>query len=325
MKPSDDVYTIMIFRGATANPRRLKIRKVTVRRMIIAFVCLGILQIGILAHYVVQFAQVTELKVLRAQISQSRGQTSAFSSAIDEMREKMTVMQQLNRKLQTMFGLEPDTLQADPDLNGRGGEEILFEKLLPSQTGNAFIDTITGSSKVAEDLNTRAGHITHIKNGLSWLNHHVGCEQKILAELEETAGERVERWASTPSVWPVKGPITSRFGPRISPFTGKKAFHSGLDIGSPRGKEVRAPAAGKVVLAAYDTRMGKFIRIDHGFGIETTYGHLSKILVKYGKKVKRGDLIGLVGNTGRFSTGPHLHYQIALNDKVVNPVQYILD
>lgn len=325
MKPSDDVYTIMIFRGATANPRRLKIRKVTVRRMIIATICLAILQVGILAHYVVQFAQVTELKVLREQVSQSKGQTSAFSSAIDEMREKMTAMQQLNRKLQTMFGLEPDPLETTPDLNGQGGEEIPFETLLPSQTGNVFIDKITGSSKVAEDLNTRAGHITRIKSGLFWLNNNVGREEQILAKLEETAGKRVERWASTPSIWPVKGPITSRFGPRISPFTGKKAFHSGLDIGSPRGTEIRAPAAGKVVIAAYDTRMGKFIRIDHGFGIETTYGHLSKVLVKYGKKVKRGDLIGLVGNTGKFSTGPHLHYQIALNDKVVNPVQYILD
>ena len=71
--------------------------------------------------------------------------------------------------------------------------------------------------------------------------------------------------------------------------------------------------------------MGKFVRIEHGFGMETTYGHLSKIFVKYGKKVNRGDLIGLVGSTGKFSTGPHLHYQVAVNDKVVNPVQYILD
>jgi murein DD-endopeptidase MepM/ murein hydrolase activator NlpD len=80
-----------------------------------------------------------------------------------------------------------------------------------------------------------------------------------------------------------------------------------------------------VVVAAYDGRMGKFIRIDHGFGMETTYGHLSKIHVKYGDRVQRGDLIGLVGSTGKFSTGPHLHYQVAVNDKVVDPIHYILD
>ena len=123
----------------------------------------------------------------------------------------------------------------------------------------------------------------------------------------------------------MKGSITSRFGPRVSPFTGKKALHSGLDIGARNGTEVRAPASGKVVVAAYDGRMGKFIRIDHGYGIETTYGHLSKIHVKYGDRVHRGDLIGLVGSSGKFSTGPHLHYQVAVNDRVVDPRHYILD
>ena len=112
---------------------------------------------------------------------------------------------------------------------------------------------------------------------------------------------------------------------RISPFTGKKRLHAGVDVGAPTGTEVRSPASGKVVVAAYDSKMGKFIRIDHGFDIETTYGHLSKIHVKYGDRVHRGDLIGLVGSTGKFSTGPHLHYQVAVNDKVVDPLHYILD
>ena len=128
-----------------------------------------------------------------------------------------------------------------------------------------------------------------------------------------------------PSIWPVKGVLTSKFGPRVSPFTGKKALHAGIDIGAPTGTEVRSPAAGKIVVAAYDGRMGKFIRIDHGYGIETTYGHLSKINVKYGDKVHRGDLVGHVGSTGKFSTGPHLHYQVAVNDRVVDRVHYILD
>ena len=172
---------------------------------------------------------------------------------------------------------------------------------------------------------TQSDHVGNIKRSLVWLGKQASHEQEVLNQLADTAGERVERWASTPSIWPIKGPITSKFGPRISPFTGKKAFHSGLDIGSPRGREIKAPASGKVVVAAYDTRMGNFIRVNHGFGIETTYGHLSKRLVKYGQKVKRGDVIGLVGNTGKFSTGPHLHYQVAINDKVVNPIQYILD
>ena len=325
---SDDTYTIMIFRGATTTPRRIKIRKSTVKRAIILGGVLLLIQAGILAHYSMQFSQVAELKVLKKEIAESRGQTSAFSVAIDEMKQRMLVMQQLNRKLQTMFGLEPDPMGSKLDLDsGQGGEEIPFEFPLGSeaQKDSDFPSISDDDNETAPGVGSQSDHVSNIKTGLTWLGFQAVNEKEILEKLASTAGERVERWASTPSIWPVKGPITSKFGPRVSPFTGKKAFHSGLDIGSPRGREIRAPASGKVVVAAFDARMGKFIRIDHGFGMETTYGHLSKILVKYGKKVHRGDLIGLVGSTGKFSTGPHLHYQVAVNDKVVNPAQYILD
>ena len=167
--------------------------------------------------------------------------------------------------------------------------------------------------------------ISKIQSGLNWLGQQSKVEKDILDELSKVAEKKATQWAHTPSIWPVKGSITSRFGPRVSPFTGKKTLHAGLDIGARKGTSIFSPASGKVVVAAYDGRMGKFIGIDHGYGIETTYGHLSKILVKYGDRVQRGDLIGLVGSTGKFSTGPHLHYQIAVNDKVVNPVDYILD
>jgi murein DD-endopeptidase MepM/ murein hydrolase activator NlpD len=178
---------------------------------------------------------------------------------------------------------------------------------------------------VSQGFLTTDRKITEIKAGLDWLSQQSKLESQILDEFSAVAQKKAVQWASTPSIWPVKGSITSRFGPRVSPFTGKKALHSGLDIGARNGTEVRAPASGKVVVAAYDGRMGKFIRIDHGYGIETTYGHLSKIHVKYGDRVHRGDLIGRVGSTGKFSTGPHLHYQVAVNDRVVDPIHYILD
>jgi len=325
MKPSDEAYTIMIFRGATANPLRLRLRKVTLRRALITGILLCIVQVGIMSHYIVQTGQVVELDNLREEISESRGQTIAFSSAIDEMKQRMLDMNQLNRKLQTMFGLEADPLDQGVEINGQGGEEIPYENLMgdePAQISGRANQAVAVSMAKPH---TQAGYVENIQLGLIWLDRQAGRQQEALDLLADTAGERVERWASTPSIWPVKGHITSKFGPRISPFTGKKAFHSGLDIGSPRGREVKSPASGKVVRAAYDTRMGNYIRVNHGFGIETTYGHLSKIIVKYGRKVKRGDVIGLVGSTGKFSTGPHLHYQVAINDKVVNPIQYILD
>jgi len=324
MKISDEAFTIMIFRGATTNPLRMRLRKVTLRRALVTAVVLIVVQMGIMAHYVVQTSQVSELNTLRKEIVETRGQTKGFSSTIDGMKERMLVMQELNRKLQTMFGLEPDNVEG-VEVNGQGGEEFPYDTDVYGEPGQS-LDTLGVESQVTPSQGTtQASLVVNIEQGLIWLDRQALKEQQILDDLAVTAGERVERWAATPSIWPVKGHITSKFGPRISPFTGKKAFHSGLDIGSPRGREIRSPASGKVVLAAYDTRLGKFIRINHGFGIETTYGHLAKMMVKYGKKVKRGDVIGLVGSTGKFSTGPHLHYQVAIHDKVVNPVQYILD
>ena len=187
-----------------------------------------------------------------------------------------------------------------------------------------------GESLTEDGTGEQLGHAearmaAEIKGRLSWLERQIMRQLHMLARLEKAAGERVGLWAATPSIWPVKGHVSSRFGPRISPFTGKRAFHSGLDISAPRGKTVRAPAKGKVVEAAYDSKMGNFIRINHRHGTETIYGHLSKLLVRDGQEVKRGDVLGLIGSTGRYSTGPHLHYQIAVNDKVVDPLQYILD
>ena len=324
MPLSDDTYTVMIFRGATAKPFRIRLRKVTLKRVLLTAAALVVLQAGIMVHYVVQTGQVAELNVLREAMHQSRNQTVVFSEAIDDMKQRMLSMQELNKKLQTMFGLDPEQVEGI-EVNGQGGEEFPYDAAsyhAPEQlSGDALADDFVRSNPNAP----QATLVVRIEKGLAWLDRHASKQQHILAQLQEVAGERVGRWAATPSVWPVKGPITSKFGPRISPFTGKRAFHSGLDIGAPRGKEVRAPAKGRVVAAAYDARLGKFLRINHGYGIETTYGHLSKMLVRYGQRVKRGDLIGLVGSSGRFSTGPHLHYQIAIHDKVVNPRQYILD
>jgi murein DD-endopeptidase MepM/ murein hydrolase activator NlpD len=324
VKNSDEAYTIMIFRGATTNPMRLRLRKITVRRALITATVLVFLQMGIMSHYVVQTSQVSELSRLQTEIGETRGQTKTFFSSIEDMKQRMLVMQELNRKLQTMFGLEPDSVKGI-EINGQGGEEFPYASAVYSEPRQSLhVSKMKNQANSIRD-SSQTSLLVKIEQGLVWLERKASREQKILDSLAATAGERVDRWASIPSIWPVKGHITSKFGPRISPFTGKKAFHSGLDIGSPRGREIRAPASGKVVAAAYHTRMGNFIRINHGYGVETTYGHLSKMLVRYGKRVKRGDVIGLVGSTGRFSTGPHLHYQVAVNDKAVNPMQYILD
>ena len=140
-----------------------------------------------------------------------------------------------------------------------------------------------------------------------------------------TKNATTAEWAkanSAPNLWPVEGQVTGSFGERIDPFNGEGAFHSGVDIGSNYGAKIIAPADGVVTFTDSMGGYGKAIMIDHGNGISTRYGHLSGFAVTAGQHVHRGDLIGFVGASGR-STGPHLHYEVRINDTPVNPYKYL--
>jgi murein DD-endopeptidase MepM/ murein hydrolase activator NlpD len=128
--------------------------------------------------------------------------------------------------------------------------------------------------------------------------------------------------AATPSIWPVSGWLTSRYGNRRDPFTGGADFHPGLDLSADYGQPVRATADGTIVFAERSGSYGNFVEIDHGYGIVTRYGHLSRFKATAGQQVHRGDIIGLVGSTGR-STSAHLHYEILLNGRLTDPLKLL--
>jgi murein DD-endopeptidase MepM/ murein hydrolase activator NlpD len=145
-----------------------------------------------------------------------------------------------------------------------------------------------------------------------------------LGALETQFARRETLTASTPTVAPVRGLLNSGFGSRTDPITGEGAFHPGLDISTRRHEPVLATASGIVVKSGWAGDYGKVVEIDHGTGFRTIYGHLDAILVQDGQKVRRGERVGLVGSTGR-STGPHLHYEVRQGDRILNPLEYILD
>lgn len=156
-----------------------------------------------------------------------------------------------------------------------------------------------------------------------------GVMREVLGAIEnrlDAVRNNVEKRRSladaTPSIWPVAGWLTSSFGNRRDPFNGSSDFHPGLDISASYGEAVLAPAAGTVSSAGAVGNYGNLIVIDHGFGIVTKYGHLSRFGVTTGQQVNRGDLLGYVGSTGR-STSPHLHYEIWVNDKLTNPMRLL--
>ncbi len=129
---------------------------------------------------------------------------------------------------------------------------------------------------------------------------------------------------STPTILPADGWITSYFGQRMSPWAGKMKMHEGLDVGAPYGTEVHSPADGIITFSGEKAGFGKFVQVDHGYGIETIYAHNQSLNVRPGQKVKRGHLLAAVGNTGH-STGPHLHYEVRVNGIAVDPLYFILD
>ncbi len=143
-----------------------------------------------------------------------------------------------------------------------------------------------------------------------------------LRALRASTLEFVRRRAHTPSIWPTEGWVSSGFGNRRHPVTGEPNFHEGIDIAGITGTPVRATADGVVVVARRWGSFGLTVVIDHEYGLRTLYGHLSRILVKPGQRVSKGQEIGRMGSTG-LSTGPHLHYEVHLNGRPVNPLRYL--
>lgn len=179
-------------------------------------------------------------------------------------------------------------------------------------------------SGLGTDAAGSGGPYDRLTFGSAEMDHIGGRIDTLLAEIEGELGERRRSLSCTPSVAPVRGVYTDGFGRRKDPFTGRWAWHRGLDISARKGAEVRAPADGVVVFSGWDSGYGRVLRISHGFGYTTVFAHLHAVLVESGDEVTRGQVIAQVGSTGR-STGPHLHYEVHADGKAVNPLYYILD
>lgn len=191
-----------------------------------------------------------------------------------------------------------------PSPEGMGGPELLVAAFppLPAQ--------ILPSP---QDLTTRA-----LEDTLLWLRGEILLRRKAFEEIIDLAAKKDRILEVVPSRWPTWGRVSSNYGWRRDPFTGRRAWHTGVDIAAPTGRSVVAAAEGRVVFTGWNGNYGKCIIIRHDFGFETVYGHLSRILVNVGDRVKKAQKIGEIGSTGR-STGPHLHYEVRRYGKVVNP------
>ena len=308
MSKSDQEFHIVVFPGATAHPRRFSIKRRTVKILMVGSLLAAVVEALFLVQYVTRSGEIWELEALRSETAQHRQQASTLSSSLEDLRKQLSTMREVNIRIRMMLGLNPPKVSPSP--LGLGGKE---ESSAVMQLGG-----------LGGERETLASIAAQLQQKMVWLKDEAAVQEQYLQELKDIVGERKTQWASTPSIWPVRGWVSSGFGRRISPFTGKDTLHGGVDITAPMRTPVIATAAGTVTFAGNEAGLGNTASILHGYGMRSIYGHMDKLKVKTGQNVKRGDILGWVGNTG-LSTGPHLHYEIEVSGATVDPLKYIID
>ena len=246
--------------------------------------------------------------VQMAQQSQSQKEEIVWIyGRMQEIRARLLLLAHEEKKIRMILSSTPDS-GSDTLLGEGGGDPPLLAPSVLIQKGPE------GMSELMSEMDSQ---MFQLRSGVS-------REETSLVALRKDIRHQQERWAYTPSIWPVHGVLTSGFGWRNSPFGVGRDFHPGIDIAGPMGVPVVATAGGTVEAAGWDQGYGKSIRIRHGDGVETLFGHLDSVAVSPGERVVRGEVIGYLGNTG-LSTGPHLHYEILRYNHPVNPTRFIID
>jgi murein DD-endopeptidase MepM/ murein hydrolase activator NlpD len=250
-----------------------------------------------LADYVLMNGTRRNFKQIQAAYAQQETLLSDYQTAIGELESTILDLDTYRTKLNIMSGLKSgETLEGEPGVGGPGGGQLMMEPGVDQ-----------GLARL-QDISSRADGIS---DNLVSLTRYFEDQTAVLAQ--------------TPSIMPTKGFMSSGFKYRTDPFTGQWIFHPGLDIATQHGNPVVATADGIVISVKTEKRSGKTIKLSHPLtGWVTVYCHLSKFNVKSGQKVKRGDVIGLVGQTGR-SRAPHVHYEVRREGKRYNPWNFILD
>lgn len=305
-----DEVTIVLFPGTLRAPKKISLPQSVVKfGVLVSFVVLiGFL--GSVFYFSQQYLSLqgseNELVELRRDSKIRKIQVAKFAQQVKNFETQMARLERFEKKLRVITALENSPKSVEKNW-GVGGPYGLS----------------TNSFKTAMGRGA-ASMVDRLSNGLDHLDRQAKIQSISFQELDDFFKNQKSFLSSTPSIWPTRGWVTSSFGFRKSPFTGLREKHEGWDIAARSGAPVRATADGVVVVEGREYGYGNLVEVDHGYGIVTRYGHNSKHLVKVGDRVKRGQVVSLVGNTGR-STGPHLHYEILLNGVPVSPKNYILE
>jgi len=294
-------FTVLILPDATAQARKFHITR-PVLTALASLVAVGIMAFAFfLYQYVSLNLRMLEVRQLRQEV----GDRSVLAAKITQLEGDLSRLREFDQKLRVVAGLDQGA-EDRPDF-AQGGAGTL------SRT--ALMDTVQHEAGRLADL---------VSRDIEVLGREITSRERSFRELKTLLDEKRSVLASTPTIWPVKGLITAGYGYRQSPFTGAREMHEGLDVAEPYGSAILATADGIVSFAGPLAAFGNVVFINHGHGFTTFYAHSSKIKVKEGQSVKRGDVVAYVGTTGR-TTGPHVHYEVQVNGLTVNPMKYIVD
>jgi murein DD-endopeptidase MepM/ murein hydrolase activator NlpD len=293
-------WTIMLVPHGSEPSRIVEVTSSWLKLGVVAAV--AVVSVAILTGYGVAFLQgragataraVAEREALAAELGRLNSRLGALTDTINAISQK-------DAKIRVLANLDP----LDPAVHAAG---IGGPAPARARSGDPLVE-----------------HAEQVSVDVSALIRRAELLARSFGQAAESLETHNERLAATPSILPTRGWLTSAFSAmRSHPILHYARPHEGIDVSAPMGTPIEAPAAGRVAQAGWQTGYGNVVVIDHGFGLQTKYAHASRLLVRTGERVQRGQRVALVGSTG-LSTGPHLHYEVHVNGRPVDPLRYVL-
>ena len=317
-------YTVLVFSQQAAKVKKFIFSPLTLKVGAAALVLLLIFSGYLFYDYVSYQKKVFDLKTLRGELTFQQAEIKSFLEKITLLEEQLTrlklVEEQVKKDLKEVQELKREKkvkkLSPPPSLPEKSSKAS--ESSEPMQ----YSSPIRGE-EVSILEKERPKLVSRLHLGLLELSKEAFQREQTLKELKEFLHSQKSVLLSMPSLWPVLGRITSAFGEtRFSPSSGGTRPHMGIDIAAPSGTPIAAPADGVAIIAGMEAEYGRLVCIDHGHGYTTMYGHLKDFHVKAGDRVKAGQILGTVGTSGN-TTGPHLHYEVRIYGRPVNPYSYL--
>ena len=300
-QPDNRQYTLIVVSDHSQAVRKFRLPRTWLKKGAWAVGALALFGTLTFTHYFTLLSAASENRTLREENAQLKSQLLLVQEKVAHVQSTLDRVERFDAKLRSAVTHLQDS-ERNLAMGPVGGSGTAGSTAAPA--GNENPAALPGR--------------------LSALDAEAQRKESSLRELTEYFEDQKSMLASTPSIWPTQGWVTSDFGSRADPYSTDRSMHQGIDISTPHGQPVLTPSDGTIVFNGTEGGYGKVLVVDHGYGVKTRYGHLSETFVRVGERVARGQRIAAVGNTGR-STGPHLHYEVRVNGVPENPRKFILE